>query len=590
MITYICRNKDEKTGANLPCTGNVCQTSVCPSCGGRAEAKSQIYWCGRCKVPLYDSHCAICGSRGKRLTTDIRPVFPEERLLIELALGKPFAFAEKSVWNGSGNHYFADGEKVAFSVKELKKLDTEALRQEYEKQKGQNSDACFREMIVRFTEANRERYESVTEEAKSYIRKTAESFGTMDMFVSFSGGKDSTVTSDLVTKALSSPKIMHIFGDTTLEFPFTYQYVERFKREHPQTPVISARNKEKDFGELCQLIGPPSRVMRWCCTVFKTGTIQKRIKSLYRDKSRILTFYGIRRSESLSRSKYERESDSPKITKQRIVSPIIDWMDFDIWLYLLSAGLDFNDAYRLGYARVGCWCCPNNSGWSEFLSAIHMPGQSAHFRQMLLDFARSIGKEDAQVYVDEGYWKARQGGNGVAYAQKSVVSFAPCATEENTFHYELQRPVTEELYELFRPFGYLNFDMGNARLGEVYILNQKGDILLKLQGRIGSKTLKISILNSKIAGASDVKAAEERVKCQLTKYQMCMGCLACESVCRFNALTVREGKNGETQYRISDGKCMRCGECVAHFTAGCYMRKVLTIKRGGEGGSHGRKE
>ena len=80
--------------------------------------------------------------------------------------------------------------------------------------------------------------------------------------------------------------------------------------------------------------------MRWCCTIFKTGTIQKRIKSLYRDKNQILTFYGIRRSESLSRSKYERESDSPKITKQRIVSPIIDWMDFDIWLYILTSGID----------------------------------------------------------------------------------------------------------------------------------------------------------------------------------------------------------------------------------------------------------
>lgn len=96
-----------------------------------------------------------------------------------------------------------------------------------------------------------------------------------------------------------------------------------------------------------------------------------------------------------------------------------------------------------------------------------MHEQSERFRTLLIDFARSIGKEDAEVYVDDGFWKARQGGNGVAYAQKSVISFNPCATEENAFNYELQKPVTEELYELFRPFGYLNFDMGNARLGEV---------------------------------------------------------------------------------------------------------------------------
>ncbi len=579
MIIYTCNNKEPKTGEALPCTGRRCETSTCPECGGRADAASKIYWCRECRIPLYEENCSICGSRGTYLTTDIRPVFPEERLLVEIISGKPFCYEKMSVWNGTGNHYYVNGKKIPFSVQALKDLDADAIRMQYEQYRKQNQDTYFTEMIQRFVKANAGRYERMTEEAKNYIRMTAQDVGTMDMFVSFSGGKDSTVTADLVTRALSNPQIMHIFGDTTLEFPFTYEYVKRFKEAHPKTPLISARNKDKDFEELCRLIGPPSRVMRWCCTIFKTGTIQKRIKSLYRDKNQILTFYGIRRSESLSRSKYERESDSPKITKQRIVSPVIDWMDFDIWLYILTTGIDFNDAYRLGYARVGCWCCPNNSGWSEFLSKIHMHEQAKHFRDMLIEFAQSIGKEDAEVYVDEGFWKARQGGNGVAYAQKSVIAFRPCATEENTFHYELQKPITEEFYELFRPFGYLNFDMGKARLGEVYVLNRKGEILLKLQGRIGTRTLKVTIVYPKLAGAADLKAAEERVKCQITKYQMCMGCLACESVCRFNALSVKERKDGGIEYRISDEKCMRCGECINHFTAGCYMRKVLTIKR-----------
>lgn len=578
MITYICKNKDAK-GEKLPCTNYHCETSVCPSCGGRAEAFSKIFWCKQCQVPIYEEYCGCCGKKAKRMTTDLRPVFPEERLLLEIILGEPFSFQKDSVWNGSGNHYFVNGKRLAFSVKELKNMDAEAIRQKYDEYKEQNSYEYFEQYIKQFVKCNKDRYEKLVEEATTYIRTVSEGFGTTDMFVSFSGGKDSTVTADLVTRAFSNSQIMHIFGDTTLEFPFTYEYVERFKKNHPKTPVIAARNKEKDFEELCKLVGPPSRVMRWCCTIFKTGTIQKRIKSLYRDKSRILTFYGIRRSESLSRSKYERESDSPKITKQRIVSPIIDWIDFDIWLYILTTGIDFNDAYRLGYARVGCWCCPNNSGWSEFLSKVHMHEQAKCFREMLIDFARSIGKADAEVYVDDGYWKARQGGNGVAYAQKSVVSFKPCATEENAFNYELQRPISEEFYELFRPFGYLNFDMGNARLGEVFVLNKKGEILLKLQGRIGTRNLKVTIVTPKLAGSSDLKTAEERVKCQITKYQMCMGCLACESICRFNALSVKEEKNGKLIYRIAEDKCMRCGECVNHFTMGCYMRKVLTIKR-----------
>ncbi len=579
MILYTCRNREKETGEPLPCTDTRCESSRCPVCGGRAEAVSEIYWCESCRVPLYEETCSLCGRKGKRLTTDIRPVFPEERLIIEIVMGKPFAYLKESIWNGTGNRYYVNGQKLPFSIGNLKELNKDEIRCRYDQLKGQNTDLYFKEYQERFVKANRARYERISEEAGNFIRQSAKDADIMDMFVSFSGGKDSTVTSDLVTRALSRPEVVHIFGDTTLEFPFTYEYISRFRKEHPQTPLLTARNKEKDFQALCRVVGPPSRVMRWCCTVFKTGVIQKKIRSLFREKSQILTFYGIRRSESVNRNKYERESDSPKITKQRIVSPVIDWMDFDIWLYLFTRGIDFNSAYRLGYARVGCWCCPNNSEWSEFLSSVHMKRQSEEFHSLLVEFAESIGKEDPENYVNEGGWKARQGGNGVAYARKSVVSFQPCVWEENAFNYELQRPISEELFELFRPFGYLDKHLGRESLGEVYVRNQKGEILLKLQGRIGSKELKVTIVNVHLAGAGDLKTAEERVKCQLTKYQMCMGCMACESVCRFNALSIKEQKDGAVKYSISEEKCRRCAECVNHFTAGCYMRKVLAIKR-----------
>ena len=98
--------------------------------------------------------------------------------------------------------------------------------------------------------------------------------------------------------------------------------------------MLNAKNKEKNFYDMCEVIGPPSRVMRWCCTVFKTGAITQYINTMFRNYNRVLTFYGIRRSESASRNKYDMESDSPKITKQRIVSPIIDWLDVDVWLYI----------------------------------------------------------------------------------------------------------------------------------------------------------------------------------------------------------------------------------------------------------------
>ena len=160
-----------------------------------------------------------------------------------------------------------------------------------------------------------------------------------------------------------------------------------------------------------------------------------------------------------------------------------------------------------------------------------------------------------------------------------MITFEPCALQENTLNFELQRPITEELYELFKPFGYINYDIGNARLGEVYVLDKNGTLLLKLQGKIGSKTLKVSILNKTAGHCKSIKAVEDKVKCQITKYQMCMGCLGCESVCAKGAINIQTDHTGLISYKIVDHKCVRCGLCIGHYDGGCYMRKVMTIKR-----------
>ena len=206
--------------------------------------------------------------------------------------------------------------------------------------------------------------------------------------------------------------------------------------------------------------------------------------------------------------------------------------------------------------------------------------QYVHWNGLLVDFAKKIGKPDPEEYIQSGGWKARQGGNGLDFAQKSIVSFEPCATEENSFNYDLQRPITEELYEFFKPFGYINKELGNKRLGEVYVMDKKGNVALVLQGRIGKNKLKVTIKNTHIAKSKNLKTAEGKIQCQLTKYQMCLGCKACESVCKHDAISVKDDRKGNVIYTIDDNKCIRCTDCVSHFNAGCYMRKVLTIKRG----------
>ena len=545
-------------------------------------SESQLYWCEECKIPLYEPVCGCCGAKGRRFVKDVRVVFPEEKVLLEILLGlKAGELNEKSLWNAAGNVYYLDGVRMPLSIQRLREMDAGKIRKTYDENRMNMDDTFFKQMIERFVKANANRYQEISQEALSYIWEEPQGMEIGDMFVSFSGGKDSTVVADLCKRALDGPgkKILHIFGDTTLEFPMTEQYVAQYKKENPKTPMISSRNKEKNFEELCEIVGPPSRVMRWCCTIFKTGAINQKISALFRGKKRIVAFQGIRHSESASRSKYERTSTNSKIAKQLTLCPIIEWFDFDVWLYLMTTGIAFNSAYRLGYARVGCYCCPNNSLWSEFLSSIFIPDKYNDFQNLLIDFAKKVGKKDAEVYVKEGKWKARQGGNGLDYARKSIVSYEPCVKEENAFNYDLTRPITEELYELFKPFGTYQPELGNKRLGEAYFTDADNNVVLVLQGRPGQTRCKVIVHREAAFHVKGMSKVREKIDCQITKYQMCMGCKACESVCRFNAIMVKEMPDKSTSYTINEAKCVKCTECVSHFSVGCYMRKVLTIKR-----------
>ena len=400
---------------------------TCPVCGEATveDIPIEIYWCKDCNIPIIQSinqadkgTCPICGRKINYLTTDLRPVFPEERLLLEILLEKePGAFSKKSVWC-INSRYYIDGKSVSIPSNVFQTADTDVIIAKINKFKNAISYEYFDKHIDRFIKANKDRLNELKDEAFGFIRKTSAKFDEEKIVISFSGGKDSTVTADVVVKALSNPSLVHIFGNTTLEFPSTVEYAERFRKNHPQSIFMFAKNEDQNFMDVCEDIGPPARMMRWCCSMFKTGPITRVINSLYRNQQ-ILTFYGIRKAESVSRSKYNRvedDAESVKIQQQTVASPIFFWRDIDIWLYLLAEKVDFNDAYRLGYDRVGCWCCPNNNQRAQFLSRIYLPERSKQWREFLINFAMKVGKEDAEVYVDTGKWKARQGGNGLAAA------------------------------------------------------------------------------------------------------------------------------------------------------------------------------
>lgn len=557
----------------------------CPVCGNQTEedVPVEVYWCNDCAVPLIHFSnaaekgiCPICGNKTHYISSDLRPVFPEERLLLAVLLGKqPEDYMNSSVW-AFNSRYYINGKTIAISAKTFAEADTDRLKQEVLEYQDQISYTYFEKNIEKFNRANQHRLAYLKDEAYSFIKKSAEKYKEENIVISFSGGKDSTVTADIVTKALSNPSIVHIFCDTTLEFPTTIEYANRYRSLHPLAIFQVAKNEEQIFYDVCEDIGPPARMMRWCCSMFKTGPITRVINSMYRNQQ-ILTFYGIRKSESISRSKYNRledDSESVKIQQQTVASPIFFWKDIDIWLYLFAEDVNFNDAYRLGYDRVGCWCCPNNNQRAQFLSRIYMSEESKKWREFLVSFAKKIGKPDPEIYVDSGKWKARQGGNGLASASDVKIKFTNCTTENNAKIYRLVKPFNEELIGMFVPFGKIAPELGKKLLREIIILDARSNVpILSIQpfNQDGfDYAIKVKTMN--VANHEDL---QRMVGYQIRKFNACRKCLKCESICRQGAISIT-GNN----YYIDPVKCVHCKMCMTakYLEGGCMMDKYLRTK------------
>jgi len=314
--------------------------------------------------------------------------------------------------------------------------------------------------------------------------------------------------------------------------------------------------------------------MRWCCTIFKAGPINNLLQTLGEDGKtvKVLTYYGIRNDESARRADYNAVTVGAKIGTQVTASPVIKRHDFDVWLYILVNELSFNKSYRLGYSRVGCWLCPLNSRWSESLAKVFFPEDAARWAAQLERFAAKVGKPDPVEYVASGAWKARFGGAGMPNSF-SGLDEKPCGERDNTLTFTVNRPVDEELYEFFKPLGRLDFERGRKALGEFFVEPRKASPLrapLLVQAPLGGAQIRVTVLDP-----INFENTSNYVRHQIGKYQSCIQCTACSSVCPYGAITVRPEQR---VYTINEAKCTGCLECVNHFgSTGCLVSKSLSV-------------
>ena len=178
----------------------------------------------------------------------------------------------------------------------------------------------------------------------------------MDCFhVAFSGGKDSIVI-ELVKKALPKSSYMVVFGDTGMEFPDTYEVIDKVEEQCRAEGIEFYRAASHlKPEESWRLFGPPSRVLRWCCSVHKSAPQTLKLREvLGKDYYTGMAFVGVRANESVTRAEYDYENFSKKQKGQYSYNPILEWSSAEVWVYIYTHQLVINDAYKKGNPRAGC--------------------------------------------------------------------------------------------------------------------------------------------------------------------------------------------------------------------------------------------
>ena len=255
----------------------------------------------------------------------------------------------------------------------------------------------------------------------------------LDCFhVAFSGGKDSVVLLDLVKKALPKSGFVVVFGDTGMEFPDTYVVVDKIE-EQCRSERIEFYRAESHFKpeESWRLFGPPSRVLRWCCSVHKSAPQTLKLREVLGKNDYVgMDFVGVRAHESVSRADYDYERHGTKQKGQHSFNAILEWTSAEIWLHTYANKLQINNAYKTGNQRAGCLFCPM-SAKTDYLKKLNYQSEIEKFVDIVKDH---YDVED----ITNGYWCARSNGTQLRVNEEKCREF----TENGDFVIEVKNPNT----------------------------------------------------------------------------------------------------------------------------------------------------
>jgi len=278
--------------------------------------------------------------------------------------------------------------------------------------------------IPAMVDKNRQLMEQLVQETIKKIYNTfIEYQDKVDVFyVAFSGGKDSVVALDLVQRALPHNCFKVLFGDTGMEFPDTYETVEKIKQICAEEKIefLQAKSKLKPENTW-QIFGPPAVTIRWCCSVHKTTPqIMQLREVLQKPDFTGMAFTGVRGDESLSRS--DAISYGGKHSGQYSCHPILEWNTAELFLYIYENGLTFNNAYKKGNTRAGCLVCPMSQGKHDYMKYKNYPDDTDLFiNKIITTSGKNFSKENYDRFVEQGYWRTRKSGRELNFGHDKHV-------------------------------------------------------------------------------------------------------------------------------------------------------------------------
>lgn len=390
------------------------------------------------------------------------------------------------------------------------------------------------------------------EEGKRVVLSTR-----IDRFIaSFSGGKDSQVVLDLVTRAIPPSDFEVIYSDTGYELPPSLQLYEDIKHYYterfPSLKFSITRNHETVLN-YWEKIGTPSDTHRWCCSVMKTAPLYRALKVNGTNKqARVLTFDGVRSEESTRRSGYHRIGKGKHVYTYN-AHPILNWNAIEIYLYMFLRELPINIAYRQGFSRVGCVICPFGSDWSDYLVSCHYSQDRAPFLNKLKYWIEASGVKDTQAYLKTRRWHISALGSPQLKDLERV--FVSQTQSEISLVIQTKQNDFFEWLKIIGPYSI--HKKGHSFDGDI----QVGKVVYSFFGAYSINKLSITFATSDKTFINNIIRIAH-------KAAYCVRCEVCEVECPTGALHIVP--------ELSIGnQCVHCHKCISWHEKGCIAADCL---------------